>query len=92
MKNYTKPANTGFSMYTISGCKYCQYAKDLIGKTHKIKIINCDKYVQSLRERDDFYKFTKKYTIQDYKYFPMIFYNQKFIGGYKELLAYSNKV
>lgn len=55
------------------------------------KIINCDKYVETLRERDNFYNFIQKYTKIPYKYFPMIFKNGEFIGGYKEFLDFNLK-
>jgi len=49
-------------------------------------VINCDKFVGSCRERDNFYNFMKQYTVIPYIHFPMIFKNGKFIGGLKELL------
>lgn len=86
MHNYKSPAKSGYTVYSISGCKYCdmcmKYMKD---KPKKIQIINCDMYINTLRNRDDFFKFMSTYTVIPYVYFPMIFYNGKFIGGYKEL-------
>ena len=49
-------------------------------------VINCDKFVGSCRERDNFYNFMRQYTIFPYIHFPMIFKDGKFIGGLKELL------
>jgi len=53
--------------------------------------INCDKFLKTCRERDNFFKFMKQHTIIPYFYFPMIFKNGKFIGGLKELLAKKTK-
>ena len=87
MKKYTKPYDSGYTIYTISNCKYCTLIKNNI---NKCKIINCDNYIKTLRERDDFYKFIEKYTIIPYKYFPMVFNKGAFVGGYKEWLNSKN--
>ena len=91
MSSYIKPAQIGFTIYTIPNCKYCKMAKELL-KSHKIKTVNAKNYVQSLRERDAFYAFIQKHTKKDYKYFPMIFYNQQFIGGFLELQAFLKRI
>ena len=44
------------------------------------------KYISDKKERDNFYNFIEKYTKKPYKYFPMVFKNGVFIGGYKEWL------
>jgi hypothetical protein len=59
---------------------------------HKIKVINAEAYITSLRDRDAFYAFIKEYTKREYKYFPMIFYNQQFIGGFLELQSFILKL
>jgi glutaredoxin len=84
---YIKPTNVNYTVYSISNCKYCVMAKEHINKkTTKCTIINCDKFIGSCRERDNFYNFMKHYTIIPYIHFPMIFKDGKFIGGLKELL------
>ena len=90
MKKYTKPCDSGYTIYTISNCKYCKMIDDNL-KSNK-KIINCDKYIETLRERDNFYKFIEQYTKIPYKYFPMLFKNGIFIGGYKEWLEYKTSL
>ena len=84
---YKKPTNVNYTIYSISNCKYCVMAKEHINKkTTECTIINCDKFIGSCRERDNFYNFMKQYTIIPYIHFPMIFKDGKFIGGLKELL------
>ena len=84
MKKYKAPYENGYTIYTISNCKYCNLlCNDIKSKKY---IINCDKYLLSLRERDNFYKYIHKYTIKPYIYFPMVFKEGVFIGGYKEYL------
>lgn len=89
---YKKPANTDYTIYTITKCKYCDMTKEHIKvkqPSAKCIYINCDKFLKTCRERDKFFLFMKQYTITPYFYFPMIFKNGKFIGGLKELLALS---
>lgn len=88
---YKKPSNTDYTIYTMSKCKYCVMAKEHIKdkSTSKCVNINCDKFLKTCRERDNFFQFMKQHTIIPYFYFPMIFKNGKFIGGLKELLALS---
>jgi len=62
-------------------------AKEHIKKSgSKCININCDKYMNTCREGDNFNNFIKQYTIIQYLYFPKIFKNGKFIGGLKEIL------
>ena len=95
MSSYKKPTNTDYTIYSISNCKYCVMAKEHLGRasaakspssTASIAIINCDKFIGSCRERDNFYNFMRQYTVIPYNHFPMIFKDGKFIGGLKELL------
>jgi hypothetical protein len=61
-------------------------AKEHLGSVSGASVINCDKFVGSCRERDNFYNFMRQYTVIPYIHFPMIFKDGKFIGGLKELL------
>lgn len=85
-KAYVPPSTEGYTIYSISGCKYCTKAKNILKEQKTTcKVVNCDNYVASLLEREAFYTFIKKYTVKSYIHFPMIFNKGKFIGGYKEL-------
>ena len=88
---FKKPASRDYTIYSISNCKYCVMAKEHLGSASgvgcaSISVINCDKFVGSCRERDNFYNFMRQYTVIPYIHFPMIFKDGKFIGGLKELL------
>jgi glutaredoxin len=82
---FKKPASRDYTIYSISNCKYCVMAKEHLG-SGSVGVINCDKFVGSCRERDNFYNFMRQYTVIPYIHFPMIFKDGKFIGGLKELL------
>ena len=84
---FVPPNKKGYTIYSISNCKYCKMACQKIKATSKV--INCDNYILSLRDRDAFYKKIQKYTKIKYIHFPMIFKDAKFIGGYKEIISQS---
>lgn len=89
MKRFIPPAKKGYTIYTISNCKYCRMTCEKIytlDNKNSNKTILCDEYIVSLRDRDAFYKKIQKYTKVKYIHFPMIFKDTKFVGGYKELL------
>lgn len=86
---FKKPASKDYTIYSISNCKYCVMAKEHLGSVSGVSassVINCDKFIGSCRERDNFYNFMRQYTVIPYIHFPMIFKDGKFIGGLKELL------
>jgi glutaredoxin len=69
-----------WQIYTKKGCYYCEKAKLLLVK-HGLSF----KAVEIKdSNRDYIYKKIDKET-DSYRYFPVIFKNKKFIGGYTEL-------
>ncbi len=38
-----------------------------------------------LEDRDTFFSEVDQLTGQEYRTFPMVFYNKEFVGGYKEV-------
>jgi glutaredoxin len=71
------PSEFGYTIYTKSGCKYCQHAKRIFSNA---TFISCDVW---LVEREKFLKKMDPYT-GGHRTFPMIFKNREFIGGYTE--------
>ena len=65
---------------TMEGCGYCDEAKKLL-KTHKLKFKT---QMLTQKNQDRIYESIDSLT-KKYRYFPMIFYKGKFLGGYKEL-------
>lgn len=91
--DFTKPSETGYTIYTKEGCSYCIKAKILLSnhtETSNIKLIECDDYLTI--SRNDFLEFIKDQCGIEYKTFPIIFYNGKLIGGFTELTKYIDKV
>lgn len=69
-----------WEIYSIDGCNFCKKAMELLDsvgmKYTQIKVRNEDKK-EFFKEKDD--------LTGGYKYFPVIFNMDVFIGGYKEL-------
>jgi glutaredoxin len=80
---YELPNENEYTIYTKSGCTYCDNAKKLLEKEKKT-IINCDDYL--LKNKELFLFFIKNLNNGiEHKTFPIIFYKKTFIGGYNEL-------
>ena len=77
-----------YLVYSIDNCIYCDMAKDLLQNDDKV-IINCSKIVANRNERDKFIKSINKQVgynlIDDKIYFPIIFLDDIYIGGYDGL-------
>jgi len=69
-----------YTIYSIEGCPFCADAKQLIRKNKlkykEIKVNN--------KNKENIYKKIDSKT-NNYRYFPIIFKKNKFIGGFKEL-------
>jgi glutaredoxin len=85
------PANIGFTIYSKPGCLNCNKIKILL-KEKKIifKEIMCDEYL--LEYKEEFLEFIKNLSKKECKIFPIIFFDDKFVGGYDETLVYIEKL
>ena len=69
-----------YTIYSIEGCPFCAEAKKLIRKNKlKYKEIKVND-----KNKEKIYKKIDSKT-DNYRYFPIIFKKNKFIGGFKEL-------
>ncbi len=84
--NFARPKN-GYSIYTKSNCKYCRHVKKLLPNAH---IISADEYLD--QNRHNFLAFVDKLSGKTPRTFPMVFLNQRFIGGYIETNEYVNNL
>jgi|688.fasta_scaffold519053_2 glutaredoxin len=77
------PIEKGFTIYSKSNCINCDNIKKLL-EDNKLEynVINCDNYLNE--NKNFFLEFMKLITRQECKMFPIVFSDQKFIGGYKE--------
>ena len=86
--NFELPNERGFTIYTKPKCGYCEKAKELLKNENNIyKIIDCDNYC--FHHRNDFISFMKNKTNNTWNNtFPIIFHNEKYIGGFTDLVKY----
>jgi glutaredoxin len=77
-----------YLVYTVDDCKYCEMAKDLLKLDDKVNI-NVTKMMKNYIQRDEFIKKINAQVgyrlIDDKIYFPIIFLDNIYIGGYDEL-------
>ncbi len=92
--NISSPSSHGFTVYSKSNCSDCSkveilledYCNEMDGNFIKI---NCDEYVNSKENKEEFINFIKNVgKIDNIKTFPMVFYDGIFIGGFKETNEY----
>ena len=80
---FTKPIETGYTIYSKSGCIYCDKSKALLKIDNPI-VIDCDPYL--VNNKEEFLQFIKTVGQKEHRTFPIIFKNATYVGGYSELL------
>lgn len=81
--DYTEPNETGYTIYSKSGCKYCTMVKDFLKKENiEYTIVDCDEYL--IENKASFVSFVNGYAGKDTGGFPKVFKGKEFIGSYKE--------
>lgn len=84
---FTKPHKETITIYSKSGCNYCVKVKKLLDeKKYEFMVIDCDEFI--LENKEEFLLFIKETIGQEYNFFPMVFDNGVFIGGYNETVKY----
>ncbi len=89
--NFLEPLILGFTIYSKSGCINCNKVKALLKeKKWNFSEINFDEYV--LNDKNNFLLFIKNKANTEIKTFPIVFYDNKFIGGFAEVQDFFNKI
>jgi glutaredoxin len=85
-----EPLTKGFTIYSKSGCINCTKAKKLLEqKDINFLLVDCDEYL--IEQKEVFLSFIKSKSNINCRMFPMIFVDDNFIGGYKELEEHLNR-
>ena len=85
--DFPEPKKGQFTVYSKSGCINCTNVKSLLKETKlAFTIVDCDEFI--LENKEEFLEFIKQLIGQECKKFPMVFDNNKFIGGYNETVKY----
>jgi len=89
--DFFTPLETGFTIYSKSGCPNCTKVKKLLLDKQSFFVdISCDEYL--LEDKEGFLSFIKERANKEYKTFPMVFYDGKFIGGFAEIKLHFDKL
>jgi glutaredoxin len=89
--NIFAPLEVGFTIYSKSECSYCTKVKKLLlDKQTFFTDVSCDEYL--LEDKEGFLTFIKERANKEYRTFPMVFYNGKFIGGFTETKLHFDKL
>ena len=84
------PNIKGFTIYSKSGCPNCTTVKKLLKKNSFFySEINCDEYI--LEDKEQFLKDIENIAKKSWKTFPMVFYQDKFVGGLTDTIDLINK-
>lgn len=88
--NIEKPEETGFTIYSKSGCPNCTRIKKTITEKKLSFIeINCDEYL--IEDKEFFLSFIKNLAQKECKVFPIIFNNGAYIGSFNETQEFLDK-
>jgi glutaredoxin len=84
---FTKPSSTCYTIYSKSGCPNCKNVKEyLLANEKQFVIIECDEYL--LDHKAAFLEFIMNLISMEWKTFPIVFDNEKFIGGFIDTKVY----
>ena len=88
---FEEPDSNNFTIYSKSGCKYCDIVKDLLTKNKLVyRVINCDEYL--IEDRQGFLLFINSCAKKDTGGFPKVFRDGVFGGWYKETKELVDKI
>jgi len=88
---YITPAANGYTIYTKSGCPNCVKIKTYLCECGaEMLVVNCDEYI--IENKQEFLQFIAKCAEKEIKLFPMVFFNNEFIGGYAEAETHYKKM
>jgi glutaredoxin len=85
------PTEKGFTIYGKEKCTYCIKAKELLLLNNiSFLYIDCDKFIEE--NKDLFLSFIEDIVGKEYRFVPVIFLDNKFIGGFNELDKYVKNI
>ena len=85
------PLDTGFTVYSKSGCYNCTKVKQLLRDKQIFFLeVDCDEFL--IEDKEGFLLFIKERANKEYSIFPMVFYEGKFIGGFAETQQHFDKL
>ena len=88
--DFEKPAETGYTIYSKSGCILCNKVKDLLKTRDKpFNVIDSDEYL--IEDKDGFVAFMESCAGKSTGGFPKVFADGVFVGSYAETKQHLDK-
>jgi glutaredoxin len=88
---FEKPNETGFTVYSKSGCPNCLKVKALLKEKNLVfNVIDCDEYL--IEDKENFLLFIECIIKKSCIAFPMVFNDAVFIGGFNETKDFIDKI
>ena len=88
---FPEPQPNEFTIYSKSGCPNCVKTKQLLNNHHlNYKVIDCHEFL--LENKEEFLLFIKKLAEKEYRTFPMVFDDKKFVGGFDDTKTYIDDI
>jgi glutaredoxin len=89
--DFELPEKNGYTIYSKSGCPNCLNVKAFLKDKKLIfNVVDCDEYL--IEAKAEFLEFIQKISQKECKTFPIIFCDEKFIGGYNETKEHVDKI
>jgi glutaredoxin len=86
-KPFPKPIVNMINIYSKKESNICSKIQSLLEKENiNYNIINCDEFL--VDRKNEFIKFIKQLSNQEFNSIPMVFAGRLFIGGYNEVKTY----
>lgn len=87
--NLIYPIKNGWSIFSLSNCECCEKAKLFLERIgEELNIINVDDVMKRKYTKKLFFEHMSEVTGEDINYFPLIFKEGEYIGGYENLLSF----
>lgn len=84
-EEYVQPSKKGYTVYTKSGCIQCTEVKNFLRKEGVdivTTIVDCDEYI--IEDKPGLIRFLNELAGTEIKMFPVIFFEEEYVGGMKE--------
>jgi len=87
---FDKPNETGFTVYSKSGCPNCLKVKAFLKEKNLVfNVVDCDEYL--IEDKENFLLFIEDLVKKSCRLFPMVFNDTSFIGGFNETKEFIDK-
>ena len=89
--SFFEPLKTGFTIYSKPGCPNCTNVKRLLFEKEIFYLdVECANYL--LEDKEGFLAFIRERANKEWKIFPMVFKDGKFVGGFAEVKLHFDKL